>query len=55
MTLAKDLLEAGEREAVLAYFDLCAKFWELGDDELTEWRKLVEDGGIPEFGPNLDY
>ena len=27
MTLAKALLEAGEKETVLQYFDLCAKFW----------------------------
>jgi len=27
MTLAKDLLEKGERDVVLEYFMLCRKFW----------------------------
>ncbi len=29
MTLAKDLLEKGERDAVLEYFMRCRKFWKM--------------------------
>jgi len=55
MTLAKELLEKGERGAVLAYFQDCAKFWEMGRDELKTWTSTVKAGGTPEFGPNLRY
>ena len=40
MTLAEELLKAGEKEVVLKYFELCAAFWELGKDERmnrTNW------------------
>jgi hypothetical protein len=56
MTLAKELLEKGEREAVLEYFDLCANFWEFHrDDTLKKWKSQVEAGKIPDFGANLVY
>lgn len=45
--LAKALLEAGERESVLQYFDQCAKFWEGGEDRLREWATQVRAGTIP--------
>lgn len=53
MTLAKELLEKGEKEVVLEYFELCAKFWER--DELDKWRTIVKAGQIPDFGANLRY
>jgi hypothetical protein len=49
MILAKELLEKGERESVLQYFDLCSKFWQDGG-VLKRWRSTVEAGGIPDFG-----
>ena len=56
MTLAKELLEKGEREVVLEYFDLCAKFWELErDKKLKKWKSQVEAGKTPDFGANLVY
>jgi len=55
MMLAKELLEKGERDAVLAYFQDCAKFWEMGRDELKSWTTTVKAGGTPEFGANLRY
>lgn len=55
MSLAKDLLEKGEREVVLEYFDLCRKFWELHRDRLDEWSQEVKDGKVPDFGANLVY
>jgi hypothetical protein len=53
MGLAKRLLEKGERETVIKYFDLCANFWELEDGRLAKWKKIVEEGKIPDFGPSL--
>jgi tetratricopeptide (TPR) repeat protein len=56
MTLAKMLLEKGERQVVLDYLDLCAKFWESGrEDRLPQWKRTVKQGGIPDFGANLVY
>ena len=55
MTLAKELLEKGEKDVVLRYFELCSTFWELGRDRLDNWSDLVKDGKIPNFGPNLNY
>jgi len=55
MTLAKELLAKGERNAVLAYFEDCAKFWDMGRDELKNWTSTVKAGGTPEFGANLKY
>jgi tetratricopeptide (TPR) repeat protein len=53
MTLAKELLEKGERQAVLDYFELCGAFWK--KDQLAVWAKEVQAGRIPDFGANLDY
>ena len=55
MTLAKDLLERGERDVVLQYFDLCRKFWETNHGTLDAWSKEVRAGKTPEFGANLVY
>ena len=54
MTLAKELLEKGQTEVVLEYFDLCAKFWRY-QPRLSEWSAAVKQGAIPDFGTNLDY
>lgn len=55
MTLAKELLEKGEREAVLEYFDSCARFWKRGQDQLKRWSAEVQAGRVPDFGANLLY
>jgi hypothetical protein len=55
MTLAKDLLEKGERDVVLTYFQDCAKFWEMGGDDLKAWTAVVKSGGTPNFGAHLMY
>lgn len=54
MSLARDLLVAGERETVLDYLDLVDEFWEL-DDDLEVWRSVIEAGGVPDFGANRGY
>ena len=55
MSLARDLVEKGERETVLQYFELCRKFWKMGQDHLDQWTKEVRAGQMPDFGANLLY
>jgi hypothetical protein len=55
MSLAKDLLEKGQREVVLQYFGLCRKFWTMDYGKLDEWSNEVKAGTIPDFGANLVY
>ena len=49
MSLAKDLLEKGERDTVLQYFELCRKFWTMDYGKLDDWRQEVKAGKIPGF------
>ncbi|MBC7742339.1 MAG: hypothetical protein H7061_09080 [Bdellovibrionaceae bacterium] len=57
MTLAKELLEKGEKKAVLNYFDDCLKFWKRPTSKGTvaEWKASIEKNETPRFGPNLVY
>ena len=55
MSLAKDLLEKGERDAVLEHFEACRKFWEMEGGRLDQWSQEIRAGGIPNFGANLLY
>jgi hypothetical protein len=53
MTLAKELLEAGERDAVAEFLRRCGGFWHAPKRE--EWLSEIEAGRTPDFGANLDY
>ncbi|MEX1041687.1 MAG: hypothetical protein WDZ51_13695 [Pirellulaceae bacterium] len=55
MSLAKELLERNESQVVLEYFNLCREFWERGQVELDLWTAEVNNGQMPDFGPNLNY
>ena len=55
MSLAKELLEKGEKNAPLQYFQLCNRFWLSGKNQLKEWTVLVKQGKIPDFGQSLYY
>jgi serine/threonine protein kinase len=55
MTLAKELLERGQTETVLEYFDLCGTFWKHDQGKLKQWSKLVKAAIVPDFGGNLSY
>jgi hypothetical protein len=55
MSLAKDLIEAGERDVVLEYFALCRNFWKSGQKKLDDWTALVKGGRMPDFDANLVY
>jgi tetratricopeptide (TPR) repeat protein len=47
--LAQELLAKGERETVLAYLDLCRKFWKMDNGRLDNWSSAIRDGGSPNF------
>jgi hypothetical protein len=55
MQLALELLQAGRKDAVLEYFRLCAKFWEVGQSQLRTWSTDIENDRLPAFGGNLLY
>lgn len=57
MTLAKELLEVGERDAVLAFIKLCQNFWEseFAQDSPYLWSEQIMHGELPDFGAHLDY
>ena len=55
MTLAKELLAKGERDAVLEYLQLCSRFWKRGGDKIENWTATIRGGGTPDFGANLIY
>lgn len=55
MSLAKDLLEKGEKDIVLQYFELCRRFWEMDYGNLRQWAEQVKKGESPDFGANLVY
>jgi hypothetical protein len=55
MSLANDLLQAGERDVVIEYFDLCRVFWRDGHPQLDQWTTDVRAGKTPQFGANLIY
>jgi hypothetical protein len=60
MELALALLRAGERDAVVRYLMLCARFWRGGAPHgaagrLRQWIAQVRAGAVPDFGLNLVY
>ncbi|HEY8559613.1 MAG TPA: hypothetical protein VIL74_04355 [Pyrinomonadaceae bacterium] len=55
MRLAKALLEKGETETVLEYFDLCDKFWKPRFSATAEWKAAIRKNETPDFGANLRY
>jgi hypothetical protein len=54
MSLAKALLEHGERETVVKYLEECESFWSF-QGTARQWITTIERGGIPNFGANLVY
>ena len=56
-TLAKELLEKGERMAVIHYLEECLHFW-VGDyatKSVAKWKSQIANGRLPGFGANLVY
>lgn len=55
MSLAKRMLDSGDRKTVIAFLRRCQSFWPEGAKRLEEWIGIIEHGGTPEFGANLVY
>lgn len=55
MLLAAALAEAGEKQAVISFFDQCRTFWRMEDGKLAQWSASVQNGIKPNFGANLAY
>jgi hypothetical protein len=55
MTLAKELLEKSETDAVIGYLNQCKVFWEMDEDKLDFWATQISKGRVPKFGANLLY
>ena len=55
VSLARDMLDAGELETVLEYFRLCKLFWKSERRPLEKWLVTLEQGGRPDFDNNLLY
>ena len=55
MTLAKDLLEKGQKDVVVQYLEACKKFWTDDYGKLDNWITTARSGGTPDFGANLRY
>lgn len=53
MLLAKELLDKGEKETVLQYFEKCRAFW--NNAQLNKWVTEAKAGKTPDFGANLIY
>ena len=55
MTLASELLEAGDSDTVLEYLELCRAFWSGGGERIDEWVQQIQEGSMPSFGANLEF
>lgn len=57
MALAEELLVRGEDQTVLKFLEQCRKFWTnpspMNAGQLDEWKAVIENGGIPDFGVQL--
>jgi tetratricopeptide (TPR) repeat protein len=50
LVLAKELIERGEREAVLEYLQDCLALWPRGEAILRIWIAEIQEGKTPNFG-----
>jgi hypothetical protein len=55
MALAKEIMEIGERDAVIKFLRMCSGGWERDGGRLSRWMSEIERGILPDFGANLDY
>lgn len=49
MTLAQDLLDAGERDAVLEYLEACRAFWKYDEGRIDHFEKLIRAQAKPDI------
>ncbi len=55
MTLAKELLDRGQKDTVLAFLKKCSKFWTSPLGPCNKWIQQMEEGQTPDFRMNLSY
>ena len=55
MSLAKALLEAGQKDAVIEFLDKCGKFWKYDRSKREKWISEIKDGKTPDFGNSLFF
>jgi beta-lactamase regulating signal transducer with metallopeptidase domain/tetratricopeptide (TPR) repeat protein len=55
MSLAKELLDRGERDVVLAFLKKCMKFWSSEFSPCSRWIQEMEEGRTPDFSGHLNY
>ena len=51
LTIAKEMLDRGEREAVVNFLNNVSKFWDGRVETITEWKEIIRRGQIPIFRP----
>ena len=50
LVLAKELLDQGERDAVIQYLENCSSLWPRGESVLQIWINDIKNGRTPKFG-----
>jgi tetratricopeptide (TPR) repeat protein len=50
LVLAKELIDHGERDAVVEYLEHCARLWPRGESVLRIWIADIKNGKTPKFG-----
>jgi tetratricopeptide (TPR) repeat protein len=53
MSLAKELLEAGEKDSVLQYLELCSRSWKRSRKKTKKWARAINKGKIPDLDASL--
>ena len=53
MRLAKELVELGRTEEVIAFLHQCLAFWKTGNPWVEVWEKKIRRGLVPNFFMNL--
>ena len=53
MRLAKELVELGKTEEVIAFLHQCLAFWKMGNPWVEVWEKKIRRGLVPNFFMNL--
>ncbi|MFY3386324.1 hypothetical protein [Paracidovorax sp. MALMAid1276] len=53
MRLAKELVELGKKEEVIAFLHQCLGFWRMGSPWVEVWEKKIRRGLVPNFFMNL--
>src|SRR5581483_732491 len=50
LSLAKEMLAKGEKEAVIQYLQGCSRFWKSRREDIAVWVQAINAGRKPDFG-----